>query len=145
MSDREILWEKLLQEELLRLANAHLPYSRKSLKELLKEKYPHVICRDSSTHMFKRNELEFLKTILSEDEHEKLLLPIIIELNPNYGEGAAIVRGEIEVKVVSKILGVKVNEAHELIIYRPQIAVLRQKLRTTTQIAFSMRSLTTTR
>jgi len=142
MSKREILWEELLREELLRLANVHLPYARKSLKELLSEKYPHVVCRDGTIHMFRRRELEFLKTILTEDEWDKVLLPIIIELNPSYGEGAAVVRGEMEVKVVAKVLGLDIKEGvKEIIIYRPQIGVLREKLRTVTQIAFSLKSI----
>jgi len=142
MSKREILWEELLREELLRLANVHLPYARKSLKELLSEKYPHVVCRDGTIHMFRRRELEFLKTILTEDEWDKVLLPIIIELNPSYGEGAAVVRGEMEVKVVAKVLGLDIKEGvKEVIIYRPQIGVLREKLRTVTQIAFSLKSI----
>lgn len=142
MSEREIIWEELLKEELLRLANIHLPYSRKSLKQLLSEKYPHVVCKDGTVHMFRRKELEYLKSLLTEDEQERIMLPIIIELNPSYGEGAAVIKGKVEVKAVAKILDLDIKEnTKELIIYRPQIAVLREKLRTVTQIAFSLKSI----
>ncbi len=141
MRYNERVLEEILKEELLRLANAHLPYKKKALKEALLEKYPHVLTRDGSIHMFKRSELEFLKSILSEDKWDKLKLPITIELNPDYGEGAAIVRGEVEVEVVSKILGLNYQGRKEVIIYRPQISALRRKLRTTTQIAFSLKSI----
>ncbi len=141
MIDYEKALEEILKEELLRLANKHLPYKKKSLKEALNEKYPHITTRDGSIHMFKRSELEFLKSLISEDKWDKLKLPITIELNPDYGEGAAIVRGRVEVEVVSKILGIKPQREDEIVIYRPQISVLRRHLRTTTQIAFSLRSI----
>ncbi len=141
MIDYEKALEEILKEELFRLANKHLPYKRKSLKEVLKEKHPHVITKDGSIHMFKRSELEFLKTLISEDKWDKLKLPILIELNPDYGEGAAIIRGKVEVEVISKILKTKPQKENEIVIYRPQISILRKHLRTTTQIAFSLKSI----
>ncbi len=128
--------EEYLEKE-LRIVNKHLPYRRIPLSELLKQEFPYIVLRDGTLHYFKRRELEYLASITSRDEWSKLYLPIIIEIRPELGKGAGVIRGEIEVKVASKILNIKVEEkAKQLIIYRPQIMLLRQLLPTTTQYAF---------
>ena len=126
--------DRLIELELARL-NLHLPKRRISLKEALASPKPHVVARDGSTHAFKREELETLAKLLPEAEWERLQLPILIALDPKLGRGAAKISGETEAKVVGKILGRE--QAAELLIYRPEVAVLRAKLPTTTQYLFT--------
>ena len=145
--DRQMLlpYEKMLQECLkgeLRILNAHLPDKQKSLSDLLLEEDPNVKCNDGSTHLFKRKELKYLAGLINPDEQRALLLPVIIEVNPGRDEMAVICQGEVEEKVISKILNMPVpSKKGRIVIYKPQLALLRKLLKTTTQIVFSPRIL----
>ncbi len=137
----ELPYEKMLQQCLrseLRLVNAGLPRNQKSLSGLLREEYPHVMCSDGSTHFFKRRELEYLSSMIDTDDQEALLLPMIIELEGNQAEASLICQGEVEEKVTSGVLNMPVTcEQGRVRIYRPQLALLRKMLKTTTQYVFS--------
>jgi len=134
-------YEKMLQECLkgeLRVVNAGLPQSQKRLSDLLDEQYPHVICNDGSTHLLKKSELEYLTNILDIDEQKALSLPMLIELGANQTEAAIICEGIAEEKVISKVLNMPVTcEERRIRIYKPQLALLRRKLKTTTTYVFS--------
>lgn len=130
--------EEYLREE-LRIVNMHLPYTRKPLSKLLEEDFPHVVLRDGSLHYFKRKELRLLAQILPSNRWNELRLPILIEIAPEYGEGAAVIKDRVEAEVVAKILGIELQVP--LVIYRPQVLLLRRKLPTTTQYVFSLRLL----
>ncbi len=137
----ELPYERLLQESLrgeLRLLNAYLPRPQKSLADLLREEYPHVVCTDGSTHLFKRKELKYLASLIDADEQEALLLPMLIGVSSGQGEMAIICRGEVEEKIISKILDMPVTpQQKRIIIYKPQLSILRKMLKTTTQYLFS--------
>jgi uncharacterized protein (UPF0216 family) len=134
-------YEKMLQECLrgeLKVVNAGLPRSQKQLSNLLNEKYPHVICSDGSTHLFKKSELEYLASMIDADEQEVLPLPMLIELGANQAEAAIICEGKVEEKVISKALSMSVTcEQRRIRIYKPQLALLRRKFKTTTVYVFS--------
>jgi len=134
----------MLQESLrgeLRVLNAHLPGEQKPLSGLLGEEYPNVVCNDGSTHLFKRKELEYLASMLDSDDQRALLLPMLIEVNQGQGEMAIICRGKAEEKVISKILDMPVTSKRKrIMIYKPQLALIRQSLKTTTQYLFSPKS-----
>ena len=140
----ELPYQRMLRECLrgeLRVLNAHLPCEQKTLSDLLGEEYPNVVCNDGSTHLFKRKELEYLASMIDTDEQEALLLPILIEVNPGQGEMAIICQGEVEEKVISKILDMPVTPKQgRIVIYKPQLALLRKPLKTTTQYLFSPKS-----
>ena len=140
-------YERMLQEYLkgeLRVLNAHLPCQQKSLSDLLSEEYPHVVCTDGTTHLFKKKELKYLASLTDPDEQRALWLPIIIEVNPGQDDVAIICRGKVEEKIVSRILDMPVAASQQrIMIYRPQLALLRKVLRTTTQYLFSPRTLQT--
>jgi len=134
-------YEKMLQECLsgeLRVVNAGLPRNQKTLTDLLQEEYPQVACSDGSVHFFKRKELECLANILDTDEQEALLLPMLIELTGNETQATIICGGGEERKVVSKILDMPITcEKGRIMLYKPQLALLRKELKTTTQYVFS--------
>jgi len=138
---RQSPYEKMLQECLrgeLKVVNAGLPRSQKRLSNLLNEKYPHVICSDGSTHLFKKSELEYLASMIDADEQEVLPLPMLIELGANQAEAAIICEGKVEEKVISKALNMSVTcEQRRIRIYKPQLALLRRKFKTTTVYVFS--------
>ncbi len=140
----ELPYQKMLQECLkgeLRVLNAHLPCKQKPLSDLLSEEYPNIVCNDGSTHLFKRKELEYLASILDSSDQKALLLPMLIEVNSDQGEMVIICRGEVEEKVISKILDMPVTpEKKGILIYKPQLALIRKPLKTTTQYLFSPES-----
>jgi hypothetical protein len=137
-----IRYEKLLQEclkEELRIVNSGMPQSRKKLSELSCEARPYVPCHDGSRHFFKKQEIAYLAELLDVSEREALLLPMIIMLE--VGRDTIMVLcedGEVEEKIVSHVLGMPAACERGIIrLYRPQLAVIRKKLQTTTQYAFS--------
>ncbi|HEU65769.1 MAG TPA: DUF61 family protein [Chloroflexi bacterium] len=138
-------YEKMLQECLrgeLRVVNFGLPQGQKRLSELLNETYPHVICNDGSTHFFKKSELKYLASMIDIDEQKALSLPMLIELGANQAEAAIPIlsgwEGKVEEKVISKALNMPVTcEERRIRIYKPQLALLRRKLKTTTVYVFS--------
>jgi len=137
----ELPYERMLQECLkgeFRVVNAHLPSKQKPLSDLLGEEYPHVLCRDGSTHLFKRKELKYLASLINADEQKALLLPMLLEVNAGQGEVAVICLGEMEEKVISKVLDMPVTPRQKkIVLYKPQLALVRKLLRTTTQYLFS--------
>ena len=96
--------DRILQFELARL-NAHLPGQRITLKDALSSSNPQVVAKDGSKHKFERMELEYISKIVHADDWDKLRLPILIGVNPKLGRGAAEISGEVEVKVISQVLG----------------------------------------
>ncbi len=136
----ELPYERMLQECLkgeLRVVNAHLPSKQKPLSDLLGEEYPHVLCNDGSVHLFSRKELKYLASLIDTDEQKALLLPILIEVSVGQGEMAIICPGEVEEKVISKVLDMPLTPRQKrVMIYKPQLAIVRKLLRTTTQYLF---------
>lgn len=137
------VYERMLQECLrgeLRMVNAGLPQRQEQLAVLLNERYPHVACNDGSTHFFKKDELEYLAGMLDTDEQRTLLLPMLIEIGPNQDEAAIICEAEVEEKIISMALGMPVRrDKGRIRIYKPQLALLRKKFKTTTVYVFSPR------
>ena len=138
-------YEKMLQGCLrgeLRVVNTGLPQSQKRLSDLLNEKYPYVICNDGSTHFFKKSELEYLASMINAEEQKVLLLPMLIELGANQAEATIPIlsgcEGKVEEKIISKALNMPVTcEKRRIRIYKPQLALLRRKFKTTTVYVFS--------
>ena len=142
----ELSYEKLLQQCLqgeLRVLNAYLPRQQKSLPELLCEEYPHVVCSDGSTYLFKRKELKYLAEMLDIQEQKALFLPMLIELGENQDVVTIICKTGVEEKVVSKVLGMPLScKEGRIRIYKSQLGVVRKALRTTTQYIFTAKVLT---
>jgi uncharacterized protein (UPF0216 family) len=127
----ELLLRALRDE--LRIINKHLVYERKRLCDLLKMDTPYFILRDGSISIIDRRELELLRNLTSDPC--KLKLPIIIEYDPSLGEATYIIRDDEAVKAIAKLLDLK-NYKIPLFIYRPQLYIIRSRLRTTTTIVF---------
>ncbi|HDI12911.1 MAG: hypothetical protein DRN83_01220 [Hadesarchaea archaeon] len=125
--------DRLIKLELGRL-NAHLPRNRVSLREALASPNPGVNTLDGSRHVFKREELRFLAGLLPEDRWDELRLPILISFEHGLGRGAAKIKGNVETWIAGKILGKEADG--EMVIYRPEVLLLRRKLPTTTQYVF---------
>jgi len=128
--------DRIIQHEIGRI-NIHLPKRRLSLSSLLNQREPGVVLRDGEVHGFRRGELEFIASLLDEDERGSLLLPIILEIGP-LDKGHFRVRGRVAVKVVDKILNTydPLDERVEKVYPRYLLPKLRRALPTTTTYAF---------
>jgi uncharacterized protein (UPF0216 family) len=116
--------------------NQHLPGRRLSLTDLLGMEKPGIKGKDNTFFIMDRKELELISQSLPRFMWSRLRLPLLIEMSPDFGSGAARVQGEVEGEVVSKILGKTRPEGKRIIIYLPEVRELRRKLPTTTQYAF---------
>jgi len=128
----ERILRALLVEE-LRISNKHLPTRRVPLSKLLEMEYPHVVLRDGTRHYFRKRELRELAEVAG-DLADRLMLPIVIVVRSDMGEGTAIIEDEVAAKVVAKILGIEYRGG-ALHLYRPQLAILREKFDTVFQVA----------
>jgi len=129
------LVEVLLREE-LKIANKHLPHYRKSLKELLKEEFPSVSCRDGTQHFFRRSELERVSALIDSENWDRVLLPIVITIIPEAKGFVGVIEDKYAVELVSKILGIE-YQSERLLIYEPQLFELRRNYSTIFQLALS--------
>lgn len=134
-------YEKLLQRCLegeLRIVNSGLAQRQKSLHDLLNETHPHVISCDGIMYTFKNKELQYIASLITPEEENELLLPITIEIGNISSETNVLCQSDIEVKVVSKLLGMTMaSKDNRIKLYRPQLAILRKIAKTTTQYMFS--------
>ena len=135
----EIPYERLLQKSLqgeLKIVNSQLPVQPKPLADLLDEEYPQVVCRDGTTHLFRRKELDYLAGLLDDYARKELRLPIMIEVSSGAGE-IAVLGTDVTAALISCLLGMPLqSKGGRVVIHKPQLALLRQKLRTTTQYVF---------
>lgn len=136
-------FESMLQAE-LRVVNKHLAIRRKTLAQLLREEIPHVNCRDGSIHVFKRRELQELRTYVSDDEAEKLYLPMVILVNADIeGTLTGFVEGELEAMVIRRLLKIEAPievKSGKLFLYKPQLYELMSRFSTIFQIAITLTS-----
>jgi hypothetical protein len=116
--------------------NQHLPNRRINLTELLTMEKPGIKGKDNTFFVMEKAELDLISKCIPRFLWSRLRLPMLIEMSPDFGNGAARVQGEPEVELVSKILGKERPYAKHIIIYLPEVRELRRKLPTTTQYAF---------
>jgi hypothetical protein len=116
--------------------NQHLPSRRINLTELLAMEKPGIKGKDNTFFIMEKAELDLISQSLPRFLWSRLRLPLLIEMSPDFGSGAARVQGEPEVELVSKLLGKERPQAKQMIIYLPEVRELRRRLPTTTQYAF---------
>ena len=134
-SDRKAMDKNLLVKT-IQTMNQHLPSKRLKLTELLEMEKPGIRGKDNTFFIMDKPELELISQSLPRFMWSRLRLPLLIEMSPDFGGGAARVQGEVEVEAVSKILGKDRPQGKQIIIYMPEVRELRRKLPTTTQYAF---------
>jgi uncharacterized protein len=116
--------------------NSHLPNKRINLAELMAMEKPGIKGKDNTFFIIDKGELDLISKSLPRFLWSRLRLPMLIEMSPDYGNGAARIQGEVEVELVCKILGRERVHSRKMIIYLPDVRELRRKLPTTTQYAF---------
>jgi uncharacterized protein (UPF0216 family) len=116
--------------------NQHLPGRRKKLTVLLGEEKPGVRGKDNTFYIMDRKELDLISESVPRYLWDRLRLPILIEMAPQYGSGSARVQGEAECELVRKLLKIERGDRKMVIIYMPEIREIRRSLPTTSQYAF---------
>ena len=116
--------------------NQHLPSKRINLAELLTMDRPGIKGKDNVFFIMDKAELDLISQSLPRFLWGRVRLPLLIEMSPDFGSGAARVQVEPEVELVAKILGKERQTGKQMIIYMPEVRELRRKLPTTTQYAF---------
>lgn len=134
--DRPTFGDKKMLIKTIQTMNQHLPGKRLPLTELLAMEKPGVKGKDNTFFVMDKAELELISQSLPRFLWNRLRLPLLIEMSPDYGSGAARIQGEVEVEMVSKLLEKARPEGKSLIVYLPDVRELRRKLPTTTQYAF---------
>lgn len=134
-SDRQPMNKNILIKT-IQTMNQHLPSRRLDLSQLLAMDKPGVKGKDNSFFIMDKSELELLSQSIPRFLWSRLRLPLLIEMSPDFGNGAARVQGEVEVEAVAKILGKDRPRERQMIIYLPEVRELRRKLPTTSQYAF---------
>ncbi len=132
-----------IEREIAQL-NDHMPRTKKSLSELLKESSPAFTTRDGQRSAVRRQELEMLAETIPSELYSQIMLPFTILRRTSLGPGAHTIGGsKLEQFTVLHILG-KINSSFSAwrevplprIIYSPEVGLLRQKLPTTLTIGF---------
>jgi uncharacterized protein len=134
--DRPTFGDKKMLIKTIQTMNQHLPGKRLPLTELLAMEKPGVKGKDNTFFIMDKAELDLISQSLPRFLWNRLRLPLLIEMSPDFGSGAARIQGEVETEMVSKLLGKARTEGKSLIIYLPDVRELRRKLPTTTQYAF---------
>jgi uncharacterized protein (UPF0216 family) len=135
--DRSPFGDKKVLIKNIQTLNQHLPGKRLPLTELLSMEKPGIKGKDNTFFIMDKAELELISQSLSRFLWNRLRLPLLIEMSPDFGSGAARIQGEVEAEVVSKLLGKhRCPEDRSIIIYMHEVRELRRKLPTTTQYAF---------
>ncbi len=142
---REDDFEKKISLKFIQTLNRHLPRKRRTLKELMLEDKPSIKNLDGSTHSFDKKELEKLASIIPEWEHDRLRLPIYLEMSSSMERGTIRISGRIECRVINRVLKEDgtpeergAEEKDSMIIYYPHLAKIRKELPTATQFMFTM-------
>jgi uncharacterized protein len=134
--DRSTFGDKKILIKTIQTLNQHLPGKRLPLTELLAMEKPGVKGKDNTFFIMDKAELDLISQSLPRFLWNRLRLPLLIEMSPDFGSGAARIQGEVEVEMVSKLLGKARPEGKSMIVYLPDVRELRRKLPTTTQYAF---------
>jgi uncharacterized protein (UPF0216 family) len=134
--ERAPFGDKKMLVKTIQTLNQHLPSKRLTLSELITMEKPGIKGKDNTFYVMDRSELETISSALPRFMWNRLRLPMLIEMAPDFGGSSARIQGETEVEVAAKILGKERPEKRFIIIYMPEVRELRRKLPTTTQYAF---------
>ena len=101
--DKSPFGDKKVLTKTIQTLNQHLPGKRLPLTELLSMEKPGIKGKDNTFFIMDKAELELISQSLPRFLWNRLRLPLLIEMSPDFGSGAASIQGEVESEVVSKL------------------------------------------
>ena len=125
-------------KKLVQAMNRSLPERRRSLEELMRGSEPSLKTRNGSKISIDKKELETIAAVVPKYQWNRLMIPIIIEMTPDFGANAARIRGEVECSLVTELLKLKKTADKFIVLYMHEIKALRRMLPTATQYGFYM-------
>lgn len=146
MESKDRVFDTMLREEIRRL-NAHLPKSRRTIRELLGEETPSVTTVDGGRIVMKRSELEELAASLPEEARDKVRLPLVLLRRAELGPGAFTLLGDtLEEFALCRIVNgfqgtyeeFKRTRAGPHIFYKPQISDLLRRYHSLVVMGFGV-------
>lgn len=123
-------------KKLVQSMNRSLPQQRQTLEQLMHTSQPSIKNRNGTTSTIAREELEKMAEIIPEYNWNRLLIPIIIEMTPDFGESCARIRGTVECNLIMRLLDLKKTADTFIILYLHEIRALRKALPTSTQYGY---------
>jgi uncharacterized protein len=112
---------KNLLVKTIQTMNQNLPTQRINIALLLTMEKPGITAQDNIFFIMDKAELDLISKSIPRFLWSRLRLPLLIEMSPDYGSGAARIQGEPEVELVSKILGKERPQAKQIIIYPHEV------------------------
>ncbi|MGY5852373.1 MAG: DUF61 family protein [Candidatus Thorarchaeota archaeon] len=138
-------FDKVLEQE-IDSVNDHLPSKRIPLKDIIESGVFAYETRGGENSAFRREEIDFLASIVPSRLHDEIRLPIVILRRMDLGRGIhTISGGKVELFLVNGLIVGDVDLRWDDItlwepierLARPQIQVLRKKLPSTTCMGFT--------
>ncbi len=123
---------------MIEAVNRHLPQRSRTLAEMINEKYPTIRARDGNEYLIERKELEFIAQHVDELDWGRFKIPIILEMCDVGGETLVYVRDKLHAEFISKAFGYDRFVDDVLVLHMYEIAPIRRKLRTATQVLFKV-------
>jgi hypothetical protein len=127
--------ERLLAR-MIEAVNRHMPEKTRTLDEMLREEDPVIRAKDGNEYYIEKTEIEFIASHVDELDWKKFRLPIILEMNDVYGERVIYVRDRLHAEFIRKAFGYDRFVGGVLMLYMYELAPIRRKLRTASQIIF---------
>ena len=142
--------DAVLRDDMRRL-NSHLPKSRRTLKELLRDPVPQVPAASGDLIKMKKNELEELSHSLPIDLDTHVRLPIVLLRRSDLGPGAFTVMGDrYEEYAMSLLAGsfqgsfeeFREEKSDPILLFKPQISLLMRRFHSLLVLGFGSSSRT---
>ncbi|HVH14252.1 MAG TPA: DUF61 family protein [Candidatus Angelobacter sp.] len=140
--------DELLRDDMKRL-NSHLPKSRRTLKELLRDPAPQVLAASGDLIKMKKNELEELSHSLPTELDTRVRLPIVLLRRGDLGPGAFTVMGDrYEEYAMSLLAGsfqgsfeeFREEKSDPVLLFKPQITLLMRRFHSLLALGFGSSS-----
>ncbi|MBO0888172.1 DUF61 family protein [Candidatus Bathyarchaeota archaeon] len=144
MQSRDRFTDAVLRDEIRKL-NTHLPKSRRTLEELLRDPSPSVESVSGHKMKMRRDELDRLSSSLPEDGPRRVKLPFVLIRRRELGSGAFTVLGDpYEEYAILLLLGsfsgtfeeFKLGTHGVTIIYKPQVSLLLSRFHSLISVGF---------
>ncbi len=123
---------------MIEAVNKHLPQRSRTLAEMLKEKYPTIRARDGNEYLIERKELEFIAQYVDELDWNKFKIPIILEMCSIGNDTLVYVRDRLHAEFIKRAFGYDRFVEDVMVLHMYEIAPIRRKLRTATQVMFTV-------
>ena len=125
--------------KLIEALNKHLPRRSKFLADLLSEEEPTIVARDGNEYYIEKKELEFIAKYV--ESPEKFPIPVILEMCNVHGSTLVYVRNKMHIEFIKKAFGYNRISENALVLYPHEMGKIRRKLRTASQVMFTVAEL----